>query len=159
MTIPNSIDRARHINPDELMRHMRRDPGHTVTVYDVEAQNFGPNVALTAPPMSSIAGDQLSLRIDLGGLHANTPQIRAVSPTGGVAISTEGGEPRAIGGLSTLLLNIVVEPLIGGTLDHRTVYLNDQNGNRLLAIRIPLSDAPRADQFERTSPSFVQSLH
>src|SRR5688500_6201367 len=136
-------DRATHISPQQFLTRMGGAP-HQVRVYDLELSQLGPNATLATPPMSSIAGDMVSLRIDRGALTAGgVPDLRASSPTGGVAIAIEPQGGAAPGAASKVHVNIALEPLIGGTLDHRTVHVEDVRGRRLLALHIPLADSPK----------------
>lgn len=140
---------AYSITPQEFLRRMSTGGPHTVLVQDVSLAQLGPNVTWTTQPLSAKRGDMVGIRINRGALTANTPEIRASSPTGGVAIAIEPQGRGAIGAASTVHVNIALEAMPGG-LDHRTVYVEDQNGRRLLSVRIPLSDVrPNDDGYER----------
>jgi predicted secreted protein len=146
-------NQAQYITEAELLRHMG-GTRHQVAVYDLDLAELGPNKTLTTRPLSASKGDQVSFRIDRGALHANTPEINATSPTGGVRINIETQPVGAIGAASKVHVNVIVDPLAGG-LDHRTIYLEDQRGARLLAVRIPVSEKSTCDAIGGARPSGI----
>jgi predicted secreted protein len=113
--------------------------------YDYPLSSLGPNATLETPALATFRGDSVEIDIARGALTANTPSIRASSPTGGVELKvTSDLDPNAgIGAASPVKVRITPRSMPGG-LDHRTVYIEDQSGNRLLSVRLPIVDVAPA---------------